>query len=293
LPRHGIRRRRSAAAAAAPLRLLAVAAAPGLAAAALGLVTAGCAAPGPPPPGTAAALAAVPAERLVDLSHTYDEQTLYWPTAKRFVLRSDARGRDSGYWYASSSLCTSEHGGTHLDAPYHFAETGWTTERIPIDALVGPAAVIDLRAACAADPDHAVTADEIRAWENEHGVLPAGAIVVLRTGWGDRWPDARAYLGDDTPGDASRLRFPGLSPDAARLLARRRVAGVGIDTASIDPGSSRDFPAHRVLAEANIYNLENLARVERLPPTGAALVALPMKIGGGTGGPVRVVAILP
>jgi kynurenine formamidase len=276
------------------MRFAPFAAGPGLAAAALGLATAACAAPPPPsPPSAAAALAAVPAERLVDLSHAFDERTLYWPTAGRFRLKVDARGRDAGYWYASSSLCTSEHGGTHLDAPYHFAETGWTTEAIPPRALVGPAAVIDVRAAAAADPDHAITAEEIRAWEGEHGPIPAGAIVVLRTGWGERWPDARAYLGDDTPGDPSRLRFPGLSADAARLLAERRVAGVGIDTASIDPGSSRDFPAHRILAGANVYNLENLAGVDRLPPAGAALVALPMKIGGGTGGPVRVLAVLP
>jgi kynurenine formamidase len=254
----------------------------------------GCTGPPPPVPGAASLLAEAPAGRLVDLSYPYDAATLYWPTNEKFRLQSDARGRSpAGFWYASNSLCTSEHGGTHLDAPHHFAEKGLTTERIPIEALIGPAAVIDVRAACAAAPGHAVTAKEIEEWEKTHGLIPEGAIVVLHTGWGERWPDARRYLGDDTPGDATRLHFPGLSADGARLLAARRVAGVGIDTASIDPGPSRDFMAHQVLAAADIYNLENLDNVERLPPRGATLVALPMKIAGGTGGPVRVVAVLP
>jgi len=136
--------------------------------------------------------------------------------------------------------------------------------------------------------------DEIRAFEASHGPIPEGSIAILFTGWGARWPDRKRYLGDDSPGDASRLHFPGLSPEAASYLAGdRRVVGVGIDTASIDPGNSQDFRAHRVLAAANVYNLENLAAVDRLPPTGATLIALPMKIAGGSGGPVRALAVLP
>jgi kynurenine formamidase len=259
------------------------------------LAPAACTGPPPPPlPGAAELLARAPAERLVDLSYPYDDATLYWPTAGRFRLTADAAGPSpSGYFYASNSLCTSEHGGTHLDAPYHFAAGGATTDRIPIGALVGPAMVIDVREACAADPDHAVTEAEVRAFEARHGAIPEGAIVVLYTGWGERWPDAKRYLGDDTPGDATRLHFPGLSAEGARYLAGRRIAGAGIDTASIDPGRSRDFIAHQVLAAAGIYNLENLDNVERLPPVGAALVALPMKIGRGSGGPARVLAVLP
>lgn len=256
----------------------------------LGLQAA-CSPPPPPPP---AARALIDPARVIDLSYPFDDQTIYWPTARPFDLKSDARGRTAGgYWYASSTLCASEHGGTHLDAPYHFAETGRTTDAIPLGALIAPAAVVDVRAACAADPDHAVGVDEIRAFEAGHGAIPAGAVVVLHTGWGERWPDRKAYLGDDTPGDASRLRFPGLSAEGARYLASRRVAGVGIDTASIDPGASRDYMAHRILAAADVYNLENLDGVERLPATGATLIALPMKIAGGTGGPTRVIAILP
>ena len=251
--------------------------------------------PTAPHADAAAWLAAVPADRLIDLSYAFDTTTVYWPTARRFERIQDAAGMTpEGYWYAANSICGSEHGGTHLDAPQHFARDGWTTDRIPIEALVAPVRAIDARAGAAADADHAVTVEEIRAHEAAHGPIPRGAVVVLHTGWGDRWPDLKRYLGDDTPGDASRLHFPGLSEAAARFLAvERGPAGIGIDTASIDPGPSQDFRSHRVLAAANIYALENLDNVERLPPAGATLIALPMKIANGSGGPVRVLAILP
>ena len=260
-------------------------------------IVAGCAAPPSPPGATGAAetLASVGPGHIVDMSYPFDDQTIYWPTAQPFRLTRDFKGRTAGgYFYASNSLCASEHGGTHLDAPYHFSEAGLTTDQIPPERLIARAVVIDVRAACAADPDHAATVDEIKAFEKAHGPIPAGAIAILFTGWGARWPDKRRYLGDDTPGDASRLHFPGYSAEAAAYLAGgRKVAGVGVDTASIDPGNSKDFKAHQVLGAANVYNLENLAAVDRLPPTGTTLIALPMKIAGGTGGPVRVFAVLP
>ena len=256
---------------------------------------AGCAGPPPQTPGAAESLARIAADRILDLSYPFDERTIYWPTAAPFRLTHDFEGTtEGGFFYASNSLCASEHGGTHLDAPYHFYEAGRTTDGIPPRSLIARACVIDARAACASEPDHAISVDEIRSFEATNGPIPEGAIAILFTGWGQRWPDRRRYLGDDTPGDASRLHFPGLSPEAAAYLAReRRVAGVGIDTASIDPGNSKDFKAHRILSAANVYNLENLAGVDRLPPKGATLIALPMKIGGGTGGPARVIAILP
>ncbi len=264
----------------------------------LAALSGACRTPPPPPvqgAGAAAALAATTSDRLIDLSHPFDAATIYWPTARRFERIEDAAGMTpEGYWYAANSICASEHGGTHLDAPHHFARDGWTTDRIPIEALVAPLRVIDARAAAATDADHAVTVEEIGTHEAAHGPIPEGAIVVLFTGWGNRWPDVRSYLGDDSPGDASRLHFPGLSEAAARLLAtERRIAGVGIDTASIDPGPSKDFLAHRALAAANVYILENLDGVGRLPATGATLISLPMKIAGGSGGPVRVLAVLP
>ncbi len=233
---------------------------------------------------------------IVDLSHAYGEETLYWPTApSRFELETLASGpTEAGYFYAAHRFSTPEHGGTHLDAPFHFAEQGWTAERIPLQNLIAPAAVIDISPQAEADPDYRLAPEDVLAWEAEQGRVPAGAIVLLRTGWSARWPDPRAYLGDDTPGDASNLHFPSYGEDAARLLVEeRRVAVLGVDTASIDHGPSTDFIVHRIAAAANVPGLENVAALERLPATGAWVVALPMKIAGGSGGPVRIVALLP
>jgi kynurenine formamidase len=127
-----------------------------------------------------------------------------------------------------------------------------------------------------------------------HGPIAEGTIVLLRTGWSARWPDRKRYLGDDTPGDASRLHFPSYGAEAARILvADRKVAALGVDTASIDPGSAKDFPVHQIVAAANVPGFENLAGLDALPPIGAWVVALPMKIAGGSGGPLRAIALLP
>ncbi len=154
--------------------------------------------------------------------------------------------------------------------------------------------MIDASRQAASDPDYRLTSEDVAEWEIEHGGVPEGAIVLLRTGWSARWPDARAYLGDDTPGDASNLHFPAYGEAAARLLVEeRRVAVLGVDTASIDHGPSTDFIVHRIANAANVAGLENLTNLDRLPATGAWVVALPMKIAGGSGGPARIVALLP
>lgn len=232
--------------------------------------------------------------KLVDLTHSFDAETVYWPTAKGFEWRKTDWGADKqGRWYASAEFCTSEHGGTHLDAPIHFAEGRQTTEQIEVARLVGPAYVIDISAQAAKDRDYQLQPGDIVAFEKQHGKIPAKSIVLVRTGWSRFWPDRQQYLGSDKRGDASDLHFPGISAGAAEVLVARGVDGVGIDTASIDHGPSKDFGAHRVLAAANIYNLENLTNLDRLPETGATVIALPMKIAGGSGGPVRAVAVLP
>ena len=147
-------------------------------------------------------------------------------------------------------------------------------------------------AAAEQDADYRLTADDVLAWEAVHGAAPSGAIVLLRTGWSERWPDALEYLGDDAPGDASNLHFPSYGAEAARLLVEERgVAALGVDTASIDHGPSADFIVHRIAAAANVVGLENLTNLDQLPPTGAWIVALPMNIADGSGGPVRVVAL--
>jgi kynurenine formamidase len=234
--------------------------------------------------------------RVVDLTHTFDESTLYWPTSPSgFKKETLHHGRTpAGFFYSAYAFCTPEHGGTHLDAPVHFAEGRWTADAIPADRLVRPAVVIDVTTASAADADHRLGLDAVRAWESRHGPIPEGAIVLLRTGWSARWPDRKRYLGDDTPGDASRLHFPSYGVEAARfLVGERKVAALGVDTASIDHGPSADFAVHQVAASANVFGLENLTGLDQLPPTGAWVVALPVKIGGGSGGPLRVIALVP
>ena len=207
----------------------------------------------------------------VDLTHDFSPETLYWPTSPPFELTVESRGEaEGGYWYEAYSFRSAEHGGTHIDAPVHFAKGRRSVEAIPLDDLVGPACVINVATAAIADADYQVTVADIEAWENQHGALPAGAIVLLRTGYGTFWPDAARWLVDE-----------------------RRLNAIGIDTPSIDFGQSRLFESHRILFERNVPAFENVANLDRLPAAGAWVIALPMKIRGGSGGPLRIVALLP
>jgi len=180
-----------------------------------------------------------------------------------------------------------------MDAPFHFHSEGQTVDEISLEQLIAPAVVIDVSEQSAADRNYRLSADDVQHFEAEHGVIPEGAVVLLRTGWAQYWPDRKVYMGDDTPGETSQLSFPSFGEDAARLLVERGIAGLGVDTASIDYGQSKDFIVHRIVAERNVYGLENLANLDRLPPTGATVIALPIKIEGGSGGPVRAIALIP
>ncbi|MDT8342138.1 MAG: cyclase family protein, partial [Longimicrobiales bacterium] len=236
------------------------------------------------------------AGRWVDLSHAFGPSTIYWPTdTAGFQLEELAYGRtEEGWFYASYAFATAEHGGTHLDAPIHFAEGRRTADRIPLSDLMGPAVVVDVTAE--AHADYLVTVADLEAWETAHGQIPEGAVVLLRTGWGARWGDRAAYLGTDAVGPeaVAELHFPGLSPEAAAwLVENRSIVAMGIDTPSVDYGQSADFRAHAVLYEADIAGFENVARLEELPEHGAYVVALPMKIEGGSGGPLRIAAFVP
>lgn len=235
--------------------------------------------------------------RVIDLTHPFDEQTVYWPTAEGFRLRVESKGwTQRGYYYEANSFCTAEHGGTHLDAPIHFAEGRRTVDEIPLEQLIGPGVVVDVREACARDRDHLVTIEELSSWERAHGRIPEGAIVLLFTGFGRFWPDRERYMGtaERGPEAVAKLHFPGLDPRAARwLVAERKIGAVGLDTPSIDHGPSTTFDTHQALFQANVPALENVAHLELLPPEGFEVVALPMKIRGGSGGPVRIAAIVP
>ncbi|TNE62099.1 MAG: cyclase family protein [Alphaproteobacteria bacterium] len=235
-------------------------------------------------------------QAFVDLSHAYGENTLFWPTSPiKFEHKQLAYGEtEAGYFYSAYSFCMPEHGGTHLDAPIHFSKGGDTADKVPLDKLIGPAVVIDISKQAAANRNYRLQAEDVDAFEKEHGRIPDGSAVLLRTGWDRYWPDAKSYLGDDTPGDASRLSFPSFGAAAvAMLISERHVRLIGIDTASIDYGPSREFPVHQLAGGANIPALENLTGLGALPATGTTLIALPMKIEDGSGGPVRVVALVP
>ena len=234
--------------------------------------------------------------QVVDLTWPFDAKTLYWPTSpSAFALTNLSQGpTPGGFFYAANTFAAPEHGGTHLDAPIHFSAGGRTTETIPLSQLVAPAVVIDVRAQAAADADYRLQPADLAAWEARRGRIPAGVIVLLRTGWGERWPDRARYFGSTTPGDAKHLHFPGYGAAATRILVEdRKVAAIGIDTASIDHGPSQDFVAHQVAMGANVPAFENVAHLDLLPEVGAFVAALPMKIAGGSGGPLRIVAFLP
>ena len=233
---------------------------------------------------------------LVDLSHPLNEQAIYWPTAKKWKLTPVAEGEtEGGYWYASNDFEASEHGGTHLDAPIHFARGGWTSAEIPLRRLVGGAVVVDVSRKALRNRDYLISPSDFASWERRNGRIKRGSIVLLRTGFERYWPDAEKYLGTAERGEAAvpKLHFPGLSEAGAQWLVReRRIKAVGIDTASIDYGQSTDFLAHRVLGAANTPIFENVDRLAGMPSRGFSVVALPMKIEGGTGGPVRIMAVM-
>lgn len=239
---------------------------------------------------------ALPAGRVVDLSYAFDESTVYWPTAEGFKLETDFEGvTDKGYFYSAYRYSAAEHGGTHLDSPVHFAKGRLSVDQLPLDQLIGPAVVVDVTSKCANNPDYLVSVADFQEWERKNGKLANGVIVLLRTGFGKYYPDKKKYLGTDERGaDAvPKLHFPGLDPEAARWLTQNRsIKAIGLDTASIDRGQSTLFESHRTLFDKNIPAFENVANMDQLPVKGFSVIALPMKIKGGSGGPLRIIAIL-
>jgi kynurenine formamidase len=234
--------------------------------------------------------------QLIDLTHSFDETTIYWPTEEGFkLLRGPAGVTEGGYFYVANRFMCAEHGGTHLDAPIHFFEKGLTVEKIPVERLIGPGACVDVSQKCATDRDYQVSVEDFEKWEVVHKASLDNRIVLVRTGFGRFWPDREKYLGTKEQGKAAvaKLHFPGLDPSAADwLVSRRHISLVGIDTASIDHGQTHNYPTHQRLFRDNVPAVENIAEMDKLPADKFTLVALPMKIGGGSGAPCRVVAML-
>jgi len=235
--------------------------------------------------------------RLIDLTHPFSSESIYWPTAEGFRLKTDAEGiNEKGYYYSAYSFSAAEHGGTHMDAPVHFAQGMPAIDQIPLDRMMAAGILIDVRSRVSTSRDYQVTEKDLADWERANGRIPDGCILMIQTGWGAFYPDKEKYLGTSRQGPAavSELHFPGLHPEAAQWIVRnRKVSAIGIDTASIDYGQSQMFETHRILYEEGIFAIENVAYTEQLPAKGFEIIALPMKIRGGSGAPVRIVAVLP
>jgi kynurenine formamidase len=233
---------------------------------------------------------------IIDLSYPFDSDSVYWPTAETFKLEADFEGvTDKGYYYSAYRYSAAEHGGTHIDAPVHFAKGRNSVDQIPLDQLMGQGVVIDVTTQCASNADYLIAIDDFQKWEKQNGRIPNGAIVLLRTGFGKYYPDRKKYLGTDERGAAAvaKLHFPGLDPNAARWLTQNRsIKAIGLDTASIDYGQSTLFESHRTLFAHDVPAFENVANLDKLPAKGFQVIALPMKIKGGSGGPLRIVAIV-
>lgn len=236
--------------------------------------------------------------KLLDMTYPYDQDTIYWPTAKSFHLEKVSwEISEGGWWYASNEFSASEHGGTHADAPIHFAQNGRTIGQIPLEEWIGPAVKIDVTKTCEKNRDYLLDVNEIKRWEEQFGRIPDGAWVIMYTGIGTRhYPDRKKVLGTDKTGEAAlpELSFPGFSVESVKfLLNHRNITGIAIDTPSIDFGKSKDFQVHRVLFASDKLACENIANLDQLPATGAILYVIPMLIKEGTGSPARVFAMIP
>ena len=227
--------------------------------------------------------------RIVDIGHALGPDNPAWPgDEKPFEAVPNATMEKDGYF--TRKFTSLEHFGTHLDAPAHFVKGGWTVDQIPAERLYGPAVVLDAREEARANADYLLAPGKIAQWESRHGRIPKGAIVVMRTGWAERWADAARYRNMDA---AKVMHFPGYSVEAVKVLIERGVVGLTIDTMSVDYGVSKDFPVHQLSHGAKLFHVENLADVTALPEAGAYLVVAPIKLEGGSGGPARVFALMP
>jgi kynurenine formamidase len=237
-----------------------------------------------------------PSGEWVDLTHDFGEDTIYWVNAEPFKREGSGGMTSNGFYYAAGNYSAAEHGGTHIDSPIHFAEGKNTVDQIGLDQLIAPAVKIDVSEKTLANRDYLITIEDIKNWETANGKIPDGSILLFQTGFGKYWPDKKQYLGTDQRGHAAvkDLHFPGLHPEAAKwLVENRRMKAVGLDTASIDYGQSSTYDSHVALMTNNIPAFENVANLDKLPAKDFHVIALPMKIKGGSGGPLRIVAFVP
>ena len=233
----------------------------------------------------------------IDLTHEFSEEAIYWPTANTFKKETVFHGHtDAGFYYTAYNFSAAEHGGTHVDAPIHFAENRNTVDQIPIEQLIGPGVVVRITEKVEINRNYQLSIDDILSWEKQNGQIPKDSILLIDSGSSKLWPDKETYMGTAERGQdaVAKLKFPGIHPDTAKfLVTKRKIKAVGIDSPSIDFGSSKEFKTHQILFDKNIPGLENVANLDQLPSKGFMIIALPMKIKGGSGGPLRIIAFIP
>ncbi|MCP4285255.1 MAG: cyclase family protein [Gammaproteobacteria bacterium] len=233
----------------------------------------------------------------IDLTHNFSAETIYWPTADLFEKTTVFHGHTkAGFYYTANNYSGAEHGGTHVDAPIHFSENRNTVDQITLEQLIGPGVIVRINEKVKSDRNYQLSVQDVLDWEKEHGIIADGSILLIDTGLGKYWPNRKEYMGTDKRGEAGvkELKFPGIHPDTAKFLStNRKIKAVGLDTPSIDFGGSKLFETHQILFEKNIPGLENVANLDKLPIKGAMIIALPMKIEGGSGSPLRIVAFIP
>lgn len=222
------------------------------------------------------AMASAQNPRVVDLGHPLRAGDPSWSGEPSFSRKGDSR---------NGRFESVEHFGTHLDAPSHFGGR-WTAEAIPVERLVGPGVCINVTGK---PEDYRVSLADVKAFESRHGPIPERAIVLFATGWDARWPDRKRYMNERN----GKKHFPGIAEDAARYLVERRIAGIGIDTPSVDYGPSEKYETHNITNPANIYHIENARGLTKLPPAGFTVVVAPINLAGGSGGPTRIFALFP
>ena len=227
---------------------------------------------------------------IVDLTHSINEKIPNWEGTAESPYKAKPVASFDKEGYFARFISLPGHFGTHIDAPAHFAPGVWTVDQIPPQRLVAPLVVIDVRGKVANNPDYLLSLDDVAVWEHDNGEVPSGAVVMARTGWAARWDSMKDYRNAD---DKGTMHFPGFGLDAVKFLVQsRKIYGLGIDTLSVDYGPSKDFPVHHFTAKNNVYHLENVANLGQAPEAGAIVVVAPAKLAGGSGGPVRIFALL-
>ncbi|MGK7875018.1 MAG: cyclase family protein [Xenococcaceae cyanobacterium] len=224
---------------------------------------------------------------IVDLTHTLHDNMTFWPGGVPFK-KTRLVDYDQGYQLHKFEM--GENTGTHVDAPSHFIQGNPTIDEIPLQELIVSAVVIDVQDKTANNPDYQLSESDVIAWEDKHGKIPAGSLAILNTGWYKRFDNPEQYINMD---ENQVMHFPGFGADSARLLLMRNVVGIGIDTLSIDNGSSEDFATHKIMLKGNKYLIENLANLDALAPTGATVIIGVLPVKDGSQAQARILALLP